>query len=167
MSSIIFPDKRHLTKESDEFGTPQWLFDALDSVYHFDLDVCANAQNAKCRRYFTVEDDALLQKWTGNCWMNPPYNRSIGNWVRYAKESAERRDCNVVVCLIPASTDVAWWHDYAIYGEICFLRGRIKFDGGATSARFANAIVTFWAGLPMRRRGFVQWGLQGGPINGK
>jgi hypothetical protein len=48
-----------------------------------------------------------------------------------------------VVCLVPARTDTAWWHDYATRGEIRFIRGRLKFGDSKTSAPFPSAIVIF------------------------
>ena len=63
------------------------FFDKQDAVYHFDLDVCATPDNAKCARYYTKEQDGLVQPWTGRCWMNPPYGRTIGKWVQKAYES--------------------------------------------------------------------------------
>ena len=50
---------------SDEWETPQAVFDALDAEFHFDLDVCANESNKKCHRYFSKEDDGLSKKWGG------------------------------------------------------------------------------------------------------
>ena len=40
-------------KKSDEWETPQELFDELNKKYKFTLDVCATAENAKCSNYFT------------------------------------------------------------------------------------------------------------------
>ena len=51
-----------------------------------------------------------------------------------------------VVCLVPARTDTAWWHDYSMKGEIRFLRGRVKFvnrKGTGDSAPFPSAIIIF------------------------
>jgi len=48
-----------------------------------------------------------------------------------------------VVCLVPARTDTAWWHDYAMKGQIRLLRGRLKFGGAANSAPFPSAVVVF------------------------
>lgn len=62
--------------------TPQKFFDELDQEFHFDLDVCALPENAKCARYYTPEQDGLSQPWAGICWCNPPYGREIGSWVR-------------------------------------------------------------------------------------
>lgn len=125
-----------------EWETPQDLFDSLNAVYGFDVDVCATPQNAKCRKFYTVEQDGLSQEWHGTCWMNPPYGRGIGAWVRKAYETAES-GAGTVVCLLPARTDTAWWHDYCMKGKIEFIRGRLKFGGCANSAPFPSAIVTF------------------------
>jgi len=126
-----------------EWETPQAFFDALNDEFHFDLDVCATAENAKCPQYFTKEQDGLSQQWHGRCWMNPPYGREIGKWVRRAYESAMTGGCQLVCCLLPARTDTAWWHDYCMNGEIRFVRGRLKFGGSRNSAPFPSAVVIF------------------------
>ena len=126
-----------------DWETPPEVFDPLDKEFEFTLDVCATATTAKCRQFYTPEDDALVQQWRGVCWMNPPYGRQIGKWVKKAYES----DCTVV-CLVPARTDTAWWHDYCMKGEIRFLRGRIYFwqNGAAVDrAPFPSAVVIFYA----------------------
>ena len=136
-------NKALLSSNTCEWETPQLFFDALNAEYHFDVDVCATANNAKCERYYTKEQDGLSQQWKGICWMNPPYGREIGKWMRKAYESSLHGA--TVVCLVPARTDTAWWHDYAMKGEIEFLRGRLKFGGSKANAPFPSAIVTFWA----------------------
>lgn len=50
---------------SCEWATPPEFFKALDAEFHFTLDVCATAENAKCRNYFTEEQDGLAQSWGG------------------------------------------------------------------------------------------------------
>lgn len=81
----------HFSSKSDDWETPQPLFDRLNEQYHFGLDVCASAKNAKCARYFDKETDGLKQLWTGRCWMNPPYGREIGKWVKKAYETAKKK----------------------------------------------------------------------------
>lgn len=124
---------------TSEWATPPEFFKALDAEFHFTLDVCATAGNAKCRNYFTVEQDGLAQPWSGVCWCNPPYGRQVGAWVKKAAES----DATVVM-LLPARTDTAWFHDY-IYGkaEIRFVRGRLKFGGSKENAPFPNMVCIF------------------------
>lgn len=70
-----------------EWETPLSFFQQLDAVHHFTLDVCATPENAKCAEYFTKEQNGLSQEWRGRCWMNPPYGREIGAWMRKAYES--------------------------------------------------------------------------------
>lgn len=84
--------KRRLTgysSASDEWETPQELFEALDGEFHFTLDVCATKANAKCRRFFTEQDDGLAQEWSGVCWMNPPYGDAIEAYPSGGRHSVE------------------------------------------------------------------------------
>ena len=46
---------------TDIWATPQAFFDELDKEFHFTLDPCANDENHKVCKYFTVEDDGLAQ----------------------------------------------------------------------------------------------------------
>lgn len=134
----------HFSSATDLWATPQATFDALNAEFGFEVDVCATSDNAKCDLFFTQEVDGLAQNWgQAVCWMNPPYGREIGKWMRKALESSQGGA--TVVCLVPARTDTAWWHDYAAKGEIRFLRGRLKFGGSPNSAPFPSAIVVFRA----------------------
>ena len=130
------------SSKSCEWETPQEFFDRLNAIYHFDLDVCATPENTKCNQYYTKEQNGLLQKWHGTCWMNPPYGREIGKWMHKAYQSA--KEGAIVVCLVPARTDTAWWHDTVMQGgQIQFIRGRLKFGNSRNSAPFPSAIVVF------------------------
>lgn len=130
----------HFSSKTDLWATPQEFFDALNREFGFTLDVCATRDNAKCRRYFTSEQDGLAQDWTGTVWMNPPYGRAIGEWV----SKAFWCDAHVVVCLLPARTDTRWWHEYVAQAdEIRFVRGRLKFGNAQHSAPFPSAVVIF------------------------
>lgn len=125
-----------------DWETPQFLFDGLDAEFGFELDVCATPETAKCKRFFTPADDALSQDWGGaTCWMNPPYGRAIGDWMKKAYEASKAGA--TVVCLVPSRTDTNWWHRYAYRGEVRFLRGRLKFVGAAHGAPFPSAVIVF------------------------
>ena len=128
------------SSKTDMWETPQNFFDELNKEFRFTCDVCAIEENAKCAKFYTPEQDGLKQTWGGGvCWMNPPYGREIGKWVKKASESKA-----TVVCLLPARTDTRWFHDY-IYGkaEIRFVRGRLKFGGSKNSAPFPSMVVVF------------------------
>jgi phage N-6-adenine-methyltransferase len=131
----------HFSSKTDLWATPQKFFDVYDAVYKFTLDVCADKNNAKCAAFYTVEDDGLAQSWRGICWMNPPYGREISAWMKKAHESS--LEGATVVCLVPARTDTKWWHDYAMRGQIEFIKGRLKFGNAKNSAPFPSAIVVF------------------------
>lgn len=127
------------SSKSGDWSTPQDFFEKLDSEFHFTLDPCATKKNAKCSKYFSRRQNGLGQPWKGHTvFMNPPYGREIVKWVRKAYESDA-----TVVCLLPARTDTAWWHDYCMKGEVRFIRGRIKFSGHKWNAPFPSAVVIF------------------------
>lgn len=132
----------HFSSETDNWATPQEFFDKLNSVFEFTLDPCASAKNAKAPKYYTAEDDGLAQNWDGErVFMNPPYGRGIGDWVKKASETK-----GLVVCLVPARTDTKWWHNYVAGGgaDIHFLAGRLKFGGSKNSAPFPSAVLVYW-----------------------
>lgn len=133
----------HFSSATDEWPTPQGFFDATNAEFGpLELDPCATLENHKCPRYFTRADDGLAQVWSpARVWMNPPYGRQIGDWMRKAWEESKRGA--FVVCLVPARTDTAWWHDYAMNGSIRLIRGRLKFGGHRNSAPFPSALVVF------------------------
>ncbi|EMW7813728.1 DNA N-6-adenine-methyltransferase [Acinetobacter baumannii] len=127
--------------KTDVWATPQNLFDAIDQIFNFDLDVCALPENAKCERYFTPELDGLKQEWTGTCWMNPPYGREISLWIEKAVETANNG--HTVVGLLPVRTDVVWWQEHILHREIHYIKGRLKFGGSKHNAPFGCALVVF------------------------
>jgi site-specific DNA-methyltransferase (adenine-specific) len=138
--------KALFSSASVDWETPQFLFDGLNAEFGLEVDVCASASNAKCKKYYTEAENGLAQDWgTAVCWMNPPYGRKItGLWMRKAYESARRGA--TVVCLVPARTDTDWWHRYAKRGEVRLLRGRLRFGGSATAAPFPSAVIIFRPG---------------------
>ena len=129
-----------MSSNRQDWSTPWDFYTKLDAEFHFTLDACATAKNTKHPNYFSPEDDALTKNWTGIIFMNPPYGRGIIKWVRKAYEEAQAGA--TVVCLLPARTDTAWFHDFCKKGDITFVRGRIKFSG-AQAAPFPSMIVVF------------------------
>lgn len=169
---------------TDLWATPQGFFDKLNAEFGFELDVCATVDNAKCARFFTIADDGLKQEWRGGerrvIWMNPPYGEpeqpckqsckkkrcsqrgfhngayrpGIIDWMRKAYEASLAGE--TVVCLVPARTDTRWWHDYAMKGEVRFVRGRLKFGGVKDSAPFPSAVVVLRPPAPVATRRFLE-----------
>jgi len=52
------------SSNSTEWETPDDFYKAVDSVCHFDIDVCASHDNSKCGRYYTERDDGLSCSWS-------------------------------------------------------------------------------------------------------
>ena len=132
----------HFMSETDQWSTPQDLFDKLNGLFNFETDVCADEHNTKCDKFYSVEDDGLKQDWQGVCWCNPPYGREIPKWIEKAYTSSVENKATVV-CLVPARVDTRWWHDYCVKGEMFFIKGRLKFGDAKSSAPFPSAIVIF------------------------
>ena len=130
------------TSLTDEWATPQDFFNRQNKIYGpFDLDVCANKENAKWLNYFDRSINGLIQDWSGKCWMNPPYGKEIKKWMEKAYNESKKGV--FVVCLVPSRTDTKWFHEYALKGEIVFIKGRLKFGGAKNSAPFPSALVIF------------------------
>lgn len=140
------------SSKTDMWSTPQDFFIKMNDKYGFAIDVCATLENRKCFIYIDEEQDTLKTDWieqtkeytqgaAPTCWMNPPYGREIGKFIKKAYEES-LRGCTVV-CLLPARTDTKWFHDYCIKGEIEFIKGRLKFGDCKNAAPFPSMIVVF------------------------
>lgn len=165
----------HKLKEvGDQWRTPDPLFWGINAMFGpLVLDLFADDSNAKCPAWYTAEDNALVQDWSGRldelggaAFGNPPYSRSqyhekqaitgmthIMNYAAVQREKGGR-----YVFLVKSATSETWWPEDA--DHVCFIRGRIGFDlpvwfkpadekQKATSAFFAGAIAVFdktWRG---------------------
>ncbi len=147
-----------MSSSRGDWETPRALFDAVDSIWSFDLDAASSDGNALCADHCTRESDGLETDWGGHrVWVNPPYGREIGRWVRKADEEARKPD-TVVVMLLPARTDTRWWQDHVIphAAEIAYIRGRLRFTLAGEpqgTAPFPSALVRFGGALPVDVRG--------------
>ena len=131
--------------QTDDWATPQNLFDELDAIHNFTLDVAASSTNHKPAKWFGLDHDdpglrdGLAMSWAGeSVWCNPPYGRVIKQWVKKAHEESKHAS---IVMLLPARTDTAWFHDYAVRHKVTFIRGRIKFGNGLVGAPFPSILV--------------------------
>ena len=138
MHPILFSSK------NDVWETPQAFFDALNNEFQFTLDPCALPENAKCKLFFTPQEDGLMQDWSGHSvFCNPPYGRKIAAWVEKCYWESRKENTKVIL-LIPARTDTVYFHQY-IYkkAEIRFIRGRLKFGKTSNSAPFPSMVAIY------------------------
>lgn len=144
-------------KASDEWATPQALFDALHEEFQFTVDAAATRDNAKLPNYIGPDSpfpDALdpLLHWGhgGSAFLNPPYSKCRA-FIAKAAEEAAHNQC-IVVAVVPSRTDTQWWHAYVWDAtahccrpgvELRFLKGRLKFGESDNGAPFPSVVIVF------------------------
>src|SRR5215471_7377481 len=132
---------------TDEWPTPPKIVAALAKEFGpFTLDPAADDLNAKAANYFTRENDGLSQPWYGRVWLNPPYGRTVGQWLKKARQEVEQRRAELVVCLVPARVDSHWWkanvEDVRPKPLVRFWLRRIQFVE-KQDAPFSSAIIVY------------------------
>jgi site-specific DNA-methyltransferase (adenine-specific) len=134
----------------DTWSTPRDFFEKLHAEFNFTLDAAALRSSAVVPNYLGPDHeygwrhDALTVEWDGASgggpvWLNPPYGREIGKFMKKANEEAKKGI--TVVCLVPSRTDTKWWWDSVIMHEVRFVKGRLKFGGQKNSAPFPSAVI--------------------------
>lgn len=136
-------NKSLLSSRKMDYETPGDLFNPLDDIFKFDIDLAANKENSKCINYIDKEINSLNQDWNlfaNWCWLNPPYGRSLGKWIEKSYNSFYCKIC----LLIPSRTDTKYFHRYITKSRlIIFLSGRLKFSNDKNSAPFPSMLVFF------------------------
>lgn len=144
---------------TDEWYTRREDFRPLHEEFGFTLDACATAESATVPRFYSKEQNGLVQFWAGErVWCNPPYNpKDLPLWVAKCAHEASA-GAQLVVALVPSRTDVRWWHEHIEPGriagtlEVRFLKGRLRFGWPGMpeghprcSGRFPNALIIWRA----------------------
>jgi len=117
------------SESKDYWSTPQWLYNWLDSIFHFEIDLAANTGNAKHKVFYTEEDNALFKGWCENDrkigFLNPPYS-NIKPWI--SSVIVEQGLGFTTVMAIPTPNGETQYKDIFDYAsEIIFINGRIAF----------------------------------------
>jgi hypothetical protein len=120
-----------VANKSVDWYTPEWIFNDLG--LEFDLDPAAPTGGVEwipAKQHYDIYTDGLVSEWFGRVWLNPPYGKNTGEWLRLMHLHKNG------VALVFNRTDCKWFHDYVSKADaILFLQGRVKFvDGlGVTS----------------------------------
>jgi site-specific DNA-methyltransferase (adenine-specific) len=119
--------------QSDNWKTPQAVYDGLNAEFCFDFDPCPLNPSP--------DVDGLTIEWGQSNFVNPPYSQ-ISAWCKKSYEEALKG--KTVVMLIPSRTDTKYWHNYIMKAsEIRFIKGRLKFGDSKNSAPFPSAIIIY------------------------
>ena len=143
MNSNGFYSRTELSR--DDWETPLYFFNLLDNIFRFTLDPCASAKNAKCKKYYTIKENGLIQDWKGETvFVNPPYNQKKV-WLKKCYTESQKEGTLVVV-ILPVRTDTIYFHEYCMKAhEIWFCKGRVNFllDGKKpkNGATFPSTLV--------------------------
>jgi phage N-6-adenine-methyltransferase len=134
------------SRKSDEWSTPQHIFDKLNAKYNFTLDPASDGVNNKCAKHYTPQTNGLAQSWNGeNVFINPPYSKTY-DWVKKAHTEAKDNGVTTVM-LLPARVDSRWFHEFCLdpilVKSLTFIKGRLKFGSSKNSAPFPSIIVEF------------------------
>lgn len=99
--------------QSDEWKTRPKDFDPWHRRFHFTIDLCAAAWNHQLPRYYTKEQNCLVQSWKGERgWLQPPYSKgSIRKFLSKARWEVESNGCILVCALVPGKTAEGWYHE--------------------------------------------------------
>ena len=151
MTEGFYKSDTFKTSNDDTWTTPRDFYDKLNDEFGFGLDAAALQSSTLVPDNWYGPDhpdpaarDALRINWNHNSrgkpiWLNPPYGRTIKDWV--AKADYESKQGATVVCLVPARTDSNWWWDHCHHHEVRFIRGRLKFGNQPNAAPFPSAVV--------------------------
>lgn len=141
----------------NEYRTPDWVYNPLNRVFDFTLDVAATPENAKTEMYYTIDDNGLSQEWGGielpsgmrhNVFNNPPWSLGVyGDWVKRASDEFIRWGITVVQVL-PFKPETKGFRpvwDYAKY--LILPEQRIAFDlpdgTPSSGATFFSCVAVF------------------------
>nr|WP_232304582.1 phage N-6-adenine-methyltransferase [Microbacterium sp. XT11] len=123
-------------KRNDRYLTPLPLVRACGE---FDLDPCGAPGHPTAATVWTPEEvgDGLSMPWFGRVWLNPPYGRTIGDWVERLFQHGSG------VALIPCSPDTKLWQSLVLPSASCilFVRGRVRYVNAARPANHPSALI--------------------------
>lgn len=120
--------ENELTLDRNSWSTPQWLYSWLNSIYNFDIDLCASKSNAKHSCYFSELSNALERVWhcegdSGFC--NPPYS-DISPWINKAVSSSNFGFTSVLLIPTP-NGETHYKQVFKRATSITFIEGRVAF----------------------------------------
>lgn len=81
--------KAMYSSKTGDWATPQGFFDLLDAEFHFTLDPCADEWNHKCERYYTKEQNGLVQPWGG--WFSAIHHMGVRSSSGFTRRSVKQR----------------------------------------------------------------------------
>lgn len=131
-----------LDNPGHEGETNTWLtpLSLIKKLGPFDLDPCGYPGHPTADRLITLPNDGLNQDWSGRVWLNPPYGRHIGKWLKKLETHGNG------IALVFSRTDTEWFQQ--LRPDLVFLlKGRIAFirpdETISTNAGHGSMLLAF------------------------
>ncbi len=132
---------------ADHYTPPEIVSLAVRTLGGIDLDPCSNSKRdpvIPAGEHYTKEDNGLSLPWSGRVYLNPPYGREIGLWIKKLLSEYEAGNVSAALALVPARVDTNWFSLLYAY-PVLFVSGRLRFRSALGeiqgSAPFPSAIV--------------------------
>lgn len=120
--------------KSDNYATPEALYQALDKEFNFNDDPCPMLHDNS-----ELFLDGLAREWGSSTFINPPYSKPEPFCRKAYEESLQGK---TIVGLLRGDTSTKWFHKWVLpYAKIRFIEGRLSFNG--KPAPF-NSIIVIW-----------------------
>lgn len=127
---------KHKLQKRDEWYTPKYILDNLQSMFGFEFDydpatTKENAERLNIENYDTIETNGLEADWKQykNIWINPPFTNKQG-FIEKALSEFENSDIERIFFLLPYETiGTNYFYDY-FHGKnltVISSKQRIKF----------------------------------------
>lgn len=123
----------HYKSGRDDYMTPPELYVPFLKLFNkekFDIDVCCTQKNIPANIHYTKNENGLLQKWSGFCFCNCPWQKTPA-WIK--KGYLEASDPNT---------------------HICYIMPANRFETDYMQKYFIKNKNALWAILP-QKRGFI------------
>lgn len=121
--------KNRTLQQSNDWQTPAYIYDKLNSEFNFDFDPCP----------LNSLFDGLKIEWGHRNYINPPYSLKIKE-AFVLKAIEESKAGKLCVMLLPVSTSTKLFHRHILPNakEIRFIEGRIRFLGINTKGEYVT-----------------------------
>jgi hypothetical protein len=135
----------------NEWYTPSNIIElARQTMGSIDLDPasCDRAnQTVKAKKIYTEQNSGLLQTWSGNVWMNPPYAQPL--MAQFSEKLIqELPNINQACVLVNNATETQWLRSMMrVCNAVCFIRGRVKFidiNGKASGSPLQGQVILYF-----------------------
>ncbi|MDD3089749.1 MAG: DNA N-6-adenine-methyltransferase [Candidatus Omnitrophica bacterium] len=107
--------------------TSEWLTppEILEALGPFDLDPCApvNRPWDMAGKHYTVDDNGLIQQWTGRVWCNPPYGVQTSAWLQLLAHHGD----GIALIFARTETETFFRHVWDKADAVLFIQGRLYF----------------------------------------